>query len=478
MKKKLIVAGAAAALTAAAAVPAFALENEFHGMYKLKAFLSNADDGGPGQIDLSKSSRTAANYFEQRARIFYTAKANDSLKLVTGFEIDSVWGDRAQGGYKATTISGTTVNTISDGTATRNSGAALEADAVNLETKWVYLDFMVPSTPVNMKVGIQAYKDALKGIWMDCDAAGVYATAKYGAATSNIGYFRGYEGIKGGVSSPRGTDNLDIAVLEGKYALNKDLSLGGAYYLLSDYRTSLPLTYHTFGVTADAKVGPAAISGFAAYQTGYNRNASSASTLPTYTLGSNGGRISAWAANVAAKVQAGPGTARAAFLITSGDKEADGVDHSWQSLVQSVNGPNQGLTLGTYTESGMILLNRNPATGGTSSDRTIVNTMGNNGRGVTLLTAGYDATITPKTFATANVGVALTTENKIGDQNGSHYQGTEVNTEVGYKLYDNLTASVQAAYVFLGSYYDNTADNKTKDPVNPYSARINLTYAF
>ena len=33
------------------------------------------------------------NYFEQRARLFYTAKASDDLKLVTGFEIDSVWGD-------------------------------------------------------------------------------------------------------------------------------------------------------------------------------------------------------------------------------------------------------------------------------------------------------------------------------------------------------------------------------------------------
>ncbi len=33
MKKKLFVVSAAAALSAAAAVPAFALENEFHGLY-------------------------------------------------------------------------------------------------------------------------------------------------------------------------------------------------------------------------------------------------------------------------------------------------------------------------------------------------------------------------------------------------------------------------------------------------------------
>ena len=45
MKKKLIVVGAAAALSAAAAVPAFALENEIHGSYKMKYFLTNATAG-------------------------------------------------------------------------------------------------------------------------------------------------------------------------------------------------------------------------------------------------------------------------------------------------------------------------------------------------------------------------------------------------------------------------------------------------
>src|SRR6185369_14313437 len=98
MKKKLVVASALAALGVAAAVPASALENEFHGMYKLKYFLSNYENGGSAQIVPTKSGLTAANYFEQRARIFYTAKAADDLKLVTGFEIDSVFGDKSQGG--------------------------------------------------------------------------------------------------------------------------------------------------------------------------------------------------------------------------------------------------------------------------------------------------------------------------------------------------------------------------------------------
>jgi hypothetical protein len=43
-----------------------------------------------------------------------------------------------------------------------------------------------------------------------------------------------------------------------------------------------------------------------------------------------------------------------------------------------------------------------------------------------------------------------------GKQNGTNYMGTEINIETGYKLYDNLTAKVQAAYVVLGGYYKNS----------------------
>ena len=40
--------------------------------------------------------------------------------------------------------------------------------------------------------------------------------------------------------------------------------------------------------------------------------------------------------------------------------------------------------------------------------------------------------------------------NGVVSRNGSSYMGTELNVETGYKMYDNLTASFQAAYVMLG----------------------------
>src|SRR6185369_3271508 len=86
-----------------------------------------------------------ATYFAQRARLQYTAKANDNLKLVTHFEIDSIWGDDS---YHAA----------------RNKGGALGADQINIETKSVYLDFNCPLTGVNYKVGIQPFNDSYKGV--------------------------------------------------------------------------------------------------------------------------------------------------------------------------------------------------------------------------------------------------------------------------------------------------------------------------
>ena len=45
LNKKIVVAAAAGALCVAAAVPAMAIENEFHGTFSFKTFLSNMDNG-------------------------------------------------------------------------------------------------------------------------------------------------------------------------------------------------------------------------------------------------------------------------------------------------------------------------------------------------------------------------------------------------------------------------------------------------
>src|SRR5919198_1631015 len=141
--KKLLAVAAVGALTVVTTAPAMALENEFHGLFRVRGFVSNFDDGSAGAVTPTFQPGTK-NFIEQRARLLYQAKANDDLKLVTHFEIDSRWGDAS---YSQT------ANTANS--SFRNAGGGIGADQVNIETKNVYVDFNCPVTKANYKVGIQ-----------------------------------------------------------------------------------------------------------------------------------------------------------------------------------------------------------------------------------------------------------------------------------------------------------------------------------
>ncbi len=528
--KKVAAIAAAAGALAAISVPAMAFENEIHGLYKMKYFIDNYETGGSGQILGANSAGVVPvpggqnstnlktnNYFEQRARLFYTAKASDDLKLVTGFEIDSVWGDRAQGAIDpaAATYTG----------AFRNSGGAMESDAVNIETKWVYLDFAIPNTPTKAKVGIQAVKDSLKGIFLDADLAGIMTSSKVGSSTINVGYARAYDQSYFSTNKVRGQEDLHFGIIEGKFDVSKDLKLGAVYYLYADQRgidTAAAITQasrsyssmavNTFGLTADAKLGPVDLSGFVAAQFGEFRDVSTL-VVNAPTVPRNNFYQSAYAYNLAAKMAAGPGTLRTALLFTSGNGDMSRSNNNnrldgWVTTQYSPNVNNSGYTplaANSYNESNMMLLNRATNMGGSSTDNSLVYQANNGtspltGQGVYLLSLGYDAKITPKFYVNGNIGAAWAAKNNAlrpkdqnvraadgtrGVANGSSYMGSELNVETGYKMYDNLTASFQAAYVLLGGYYHNSQRDFNNPlttigntPENPYTVRTVLTYAF
>lgn len=527
IKKQILAVAAVGALTAATAVPAMALENEFHGMYRLRGIVSNFDDGAAGAADLSGSSAKVDStgkaikdgkpvtntYIEQRMRLMYVAKANDNLKLVSHFEFDSRWGD--------TSYNQNATNASNSGSATRNQGGGIGADQTNLETKNVYLDFNVPSTPLNIKLGIQGFSDAYKGIIFNNDAAGMVATAKLTNATVNFGYFRfddattgsapqigvtatspvtntttltnAYDTVPAATSATnsllKGNNQMgnltrDFFTLGGKYNVTKDLSFGADYYLLySDIlkNSATPKTFiNMIGVNAAANVGPASINGFFIYQAGRMGGDpvnSAALNLPTAQ------KVSAFAANLAAKMPIGPGTAKVTTLYISGDKNVSpggGTRTDFQTIMERGN-TTSGHTF--YEANSMILLRNATTTAGT--DRAVVYDLNNVGKGFIGAFLGYDLPM-GKAFANSVVGIgAVANDNGIA-QNGmnassgtgsSNILGTEINTEVGYKLYDNLTVSVQAAYLILGDFYKNMVKTNVT-PDNPYLTRLHVSYAF
>ncbi len=446
MKKRLVVLSAAA-LTIAAAVPALAFENEFHGMYRLRANMTNFQNAGIAPL-LAPDSTRDTTVFEQRARIQYIAKASDDLKLVTHFEIDSSWGDT--GANKAG--------------GTRGTGAGVGGDTVNIETKSVYLDFNLPSTPVNMKVGLQPFTDAYKGVFLNDDMGGAVASAKFGAVTTTAAFLRlmdagAYAGT--GTTSPLGKQNVDVYALDAKFALDKDTTIGGSYYLVNNDETFSGQKTHSLGVNVTTKLGIVNLDSFLMYQTGDE----------TYGTGRD---LSAFAFMMAPKATFGNITVRFSNLYASGD---DGKDTTKSDAFQSINGY-VGQANNFYS-SQMLLLMRNVYN--MDSDNALVGSINNGNRGMWGKFLGADIKVNDKFNVSVNLGNASVA---VRDQTGTAANpknsttskdiGTEFNVNLNYMLYPNLTATVQGAVAMLGGY-TKAGMGDVKDP---YLTGLMMNYTF
>jgi len=454
-QKQMLTIAAAGALTAVTALPAMAFENEFHGMFAVKTFLSNFDGNGLVQQENTKTN----NYTDQRTRIQYIAKASDDLKLVTHFEMNTSWG---------------TANTyeFADKSKVDFGGGDIDTDGTNLVVKHAYLDFNIGKA-LNVKAGQQAYKDKIGGLYVDADLPMAYVTYKQGAYTLGLGYSRfNDEVLTVAGNSYRGDVAGDLYAIDNTYALSKDTKVGFSYYLNRDdsgvATTDFERKINTLGVFGQTKLGAVDLSGFAAMQKGYSHKLDVAGTKAQYH---------GWAANVLAKMKLGNGLARTGFLFASGDNnKSEGSNHAWQTLSSNASSSQ----INSYNDSGMMLLVRNTSMGGTGTDFYMRKPVTN----IALLHMGYDANITEKLYANGNIGMAWlpSSRNELGysgnaTNSGSDILGTEVNMEVGYKLYSNLTLKAQAAYVKLGGAYDGLATG-SKDAADPWTLRAGAFYSF
>lgn len=488
-QKQMLTIAAAGALTAVTALPAMAFENEFHGIFNFNTVFSNtgvSGDFNPGVNSSAAATNPATvlwsknrkmnNYMEQRMRLQYIAKASDDLKMVTHLEANTRWGNAKEG------VSGGGGDLDTDGTGT-------------IQLKHAYLDFNVGKS-FNTKVGLQAYKDSIKGLLIDADMPLVLTTTKMGAYTLGLGFGR-YADDYNQVASPTfanrlGDANKDFFLLDNTFALSKDTKVGLSYYFMADYasqgfngaaydstKTITPynhsadqaLLLHTFGLSGQTKMGGINLSGFAAMQAGHQKQ----------TVGAGSKQYHGWAANVAANMKMGPGQLKSAFLFASGNNSSNASHHKgWVST--GVN---------SYNESGMMLIARN-----TYNSPTMTNTyVRNNVTNIALLTMGYDAKLTEKFNLNGNVGFGWAPSSydapydfkqTVLKRNASDFMGTEINIEAGYQLYKNLKVMAQGGYMILGGYYKNSTGNASTvgtstgeaNPENPYTMRLQARYSF
>lgn len=440
-RSKVMAALVTLGLAASAATPAMALENQFYGTFTTYYDVSNYNAAG----ELKNDSPTA-NYFEQRIRLGYTAKANEELKLVTTLEFDySNWG-----------------NSSYDNPGGRGQGGALGADTVNVELKTAYLNWNIPAAKLNAKIGMQPYGDAFKGIFVSADMAGILLTHECAQATTSAGFFRWDDTG----TAALGKDTRDMFVLDGKYNVSKDTKLGAAYYLVNtnNFVTTalLPapepvitedMTVHMLGVNAETRIGAVSVDGFLAYQFGTDNIAKK--------------DRSAFAGNVGANMKLSKGTARTELLYVSGDKNNSNGNSFYTPASKKFTQIN-------YTESGfynneMVILSRDK--NAMTNDNAIVGNVNNRNQGVIFGSVGYDYPFTDKISGSANAGFAAVAKDNSGVHE-SNYLGTEVNAELNYKYADNLNLSARAGYVVLGDYFKGTAFD------NPYDAKLIVKYTF
>jgi len=433
--KKFLVVAIAAALSAATAVPALALENQFNGAFKFFYDLSNFSATGDIKDDASTQS-----YFVERFRLGYTAKADDHVKLVSKFELD----------YK---YLGNSSYTTGGGT-----GGAMGADSVNFETKNLYLDINYPV--MSAKLGMMPYGDSFKGVLFDSDMAGVLLSHDYANAGVTAGFFRLADSND---DKTYGKKTYDLFSLEGKYSPKKDLNFGASYYFFRDKHThefaegstDMLALYpnakvHNLGLNAAGVVGPVALDGFVLKQFG--------------TLEADRD-AKGYAFNLGAKMPVAGGTLRSEFLYVSGGNNAF-------YLPSIDNGGTEG---GQYYNSEMVVLGRDKIA--TSIDNAIIYDVNNLEEGVIMGTVGYDYAFSDKLSASANAGFAAVAKDqgaRAADRVGSsdsNYLGTEINAETYYKLTANVTLGARAGYVFLGDYFASEMDN-------PYDVKLIATYNF
>jgi hypothetical protein len=455
LKKRLIAVLAAGVLTASA-LPALALENEFHGMFKAFGYYTNTYNGYTVKGLLSNNA-TASNYFEQRARILYMAKASDDLKLVTQFELDTRFGG---------------INTTTNpykGTASGNDSGQLDADSITFETKWVYLDFNEPWAKTNFKVGMQGWKDAYQSLFLLADMTGLTVTKKFGDFTASIAGFRYYE--LGSSTMRAGHNSNSLLAFDGKYAFSKDATLGLSYYYTNNNNgnTTAPAanSMQMPGISASFKFDGSVIEPFFAYQFGnYNQSRNT--------------EVSAYLAGVVAKAKLPSGAFNFNLIYLSGEDQtpatmSNGDVKAFQTL---------GNNYTYFNAANMWLLIRNKDAVN-SSTSIFGNDMTVGGRGQLGIYAGYEGAV-DKFFYAANVGYAQTAAQRTNSgakENSS--LGTEVNATIGYKLYDSLSVSLSGAYCFLGEGLKNTTAaggisgfTGGGGADDPFMGNIQVSYAF
>jgi hypothetical protein len=455
-------------LAAAFAAPAMA-GTDINGFYKSRAFMTNyvkyfGGAYGATVTNPGKDLPTMA-YVEQRFRL-RIASGDENVKAVAHFEIDSVWGDN---------------KALAAGNG-GGAGGGLGTDSVNVETKNAYVWFRLPNSNIDFTVGLQGQSDSYAGVFMNyADMGGVFMNAKLDPVTLRLGWAKWTEG------ELAKWDDRTLYLAEVKFTPAKEVKLGANFYVLQDDRGRagaaavtgaaaysfidnnglVHVTPAVTGVTAgtgastqriympgfDATfgAGPATINAWAFYQFGKYKDFVNPATADV--------KISGFAADVRADLNAGPGKAFVEALYISG---GDNNSVKYKSIVDSgytnslfIRTDMQILLLAADVNTGVSGLYMPEAAGGAD----VTKSMGNGGRGMTHLATGFTMKVGDRMSAKVGAGYLAANKKLRGTDNSrlGKTMGTELNATLNYSLMKGLDVGLVGAYAWTGDFFDTAA---------------------
>jgi hypothetical protein len=423
--KKMMVAALVAIVGIAFTAPAFAVEHEFGGYWRVRAFTATHFDGtdnedvGAGKPNFELDSKTGvsntpkyaqndSSRFDTRTRLYYTAKINDNLKFVNKFEMDAVWGGGSYGG--------------------------VGADGVSVEVKNSYVDFNLGA--LNTKIGTQGLVLS-RGFLFDDDFSGINMTvgsttfvfAKIDESGANMG------------------DDASLFHLLHTVATDTFTITPGVTYV--DLANS---SYAYFlALDADATFGAVSVWTTLMYEGG---EVEGAGTHPSDS------DISAYLVALGADFAVTDAVSiHGQAFYASGDDDAADNDVEGFATIANDNGFIPG---NSYYWAEIMGL-------GVFDDAASSNAPGDDVSNVTAINLGTTFKASEKLSISADLWYAQLNETVGSDDE----LGTEVDIAATYQLIDGLTLDVVAAYLFAGD-----ATEGANDKEDPYELGAQLSLSF
>jgi len=431
--KKLLVFGLAALLVLAFTLPASALESQFGGYWRTRAWTAQ---NFTGEDDTEARDVTAV---DTRTRLYYTAIFHENLKFVNKFEFDATWGS-ATGSRAA-------------GAPTNRGYGQVSADGANIEIKNSYADFNLG--PVNGKIGVQGVRLA-RGFLLDDDFSGAVITFKGETFAIPLIWLKVYEGGQGKDANDMDVDYFGVAPSFKAggvsinpyvvYAYSKDLS----GYQPTSGAEELNMFYA--GLDLDAKLGPADLWFTGIYQGGDVDLANSSDSLD----------FKAWLAAIGGSFGASWGNIHGQFFYATGDDDPNddelneydvpaGQSYYWAEI----------MGYGKFSDTSYLQVSNNAC----------ADQIGH------IMAGNIGVTVKPmdKLSVSLDAWYAALAEDIVTLKgNEENYLGTEIDLCITYQLVQGLNLDIVGAYLVAGDATTMEADNDA----NPYEVGTRLSLSF